>query len=82
MKMGLLVVATVTFLAVPTLTNAQGVISGAQQGANQGARQGNKAAGPVGGVVGGAVGTATGAVQGALGIPQKTKAKKPKKPVQ
>jgi hypothetical protein len=82
MKVRFLVAATVAFLAVPTLTNAQGVIGGAQQGANQGAKQGSKAAGPIGGVVGGAVGGTVGAVSGGaqsvLGTSSSGK-KKPKK---
>jgi hypothetical protein len=82
MKMKFLVAATLALMAVPSLTNAQGVIGGAQQGANQGARQGSKAAGPVGGVVGGAVGGTVGAVSGGaqsvLGTPSRGKKKSKK----
>jgi hypothetical protein len=84
MKIEWLVLGMVAVLAMPTATNAQGVVSGTQQGASQGAREGskagNKAAGPVGGavggVVGGAVGGVTGGVKGAVGAGGKPKGKK------
>ena len=64
-----LVVVTAALLAVGALvagaqvTQAQGLVEGAQKGA----REGNKAAGPIGGVLGGAIGGVVGAVGGVVG---------------
>ena len=43
MKIGWTVLGMVAVLAMPTVTNAQGVVGGTQQGASQGAREGSKA---------------------------------------
>lgn len=67
-----LIAAALAFLAIPSISHAQGVINGMAGGAAQGTYEGSRAAGPVGGVVGGAIGAgvggAVGAVNGVLGI--------------
>ena len=64
--------AGLTFLAMPLVAQAQGVVRGTQEGAAVGGSAGNRAAGPVGSVVGAAVGGVAGGVaggvNGALGI--------------
>ena len=64
--------AGLTFLAMPLVAQAQGVVRGAQQGATVGGSAGGRAAGPVGtavgATVGGVAGGVAGGVNGALGI--------------
>jgi hypothetical protein len=64
--------AGLTFLAMPLVTQAQGIVRGAQQGVAVGGSAGNRAAGPVGtavgATVGGVAGGVAGGVNGALGI--------------
>ncbi len=52
------------FLSFPIISQAQGLVGGAEEGAHAG----DRAAGPVGAVVGGAIGAGVGTVNGALGI--------------
>ncbi|MCX7307721.1 MAG: hypothetical protein NTZ72_07150 [Afipia sp.] len=67
-----LIAAALAFLAIPAVSQAQGVFNGMAGGAAEGSYRGSRAAGPVGGVVGGAVGAgvggAVGAVNGVLGV--------------
>jgi hypothetical protein len=71
MKLKIILAATAVLLALPIVSNAQGVVRGAEDGI----REGDRAAGPVGGVVGGAVGAVTGGVAGLLGIDQRPRFK-------
>lgn len=68
-------VVALTFLAISTGTQAQGLVQGVQQGA----QAGNKAAGPVGGVLGGAIGGVVGVFTGVLGA-GKTQSAPPQQP--
>ncbi len=56
--------AILAAVALPTATQAQGLVGGAERGYHAG----NHALGPIGGIVGGAVGAGVGTVNGALGI--------------
>ena len=61
----LIAIATVAAaVALPTMTQAQGVPGGIERGS----REGERAAGPVGAVVGGVIGGVVGGVNGVLGV--------------
>ena len=64
MKLKVCVGAVLAMLAVPAVSQAQGVPGGAAHGFREGAR----IAGPVGAVVGTAVGGVIGGIEGVLGI--------------
>ncbi len=66
MKSGFVIAAGLfAALSFPAISQAQGLVGGAEEGAHAG----NRAAGPIGAVVGGAVGAGVGTVNGALGNP-------------
>jgi hypothetical protein len=64
MRLKVCVGAMIAVLAVPAVSQAQGVPGGAAHGFHEGAR----IAGPVGAVVGTAVGGVVGGIEGVLGI--------------
>ncbi|GAC1332318.1 MAG: hypothetical protein NVSMB20_03590 [Bradyrhizobium sp.] len=64
----LIAIATVAAaVALPTMTQAQGVPGGIERGS----REGERAAGPVGAVVGGVIGGVVGGVNGVLGVDER-----------
>lgn len=58
------IAALVTAVALPVVTQAQGVPGGVERGS----RDGERAAGPLGAVVGGVIGGVVGGVSGVLGV--------------
>ena len=61
------IAAVVAAVALPVVTQAQGVPGGIERGS----REGERAAGPVGAVVGGVIGGVVGGVAGVLGVDER-----------